>query len=287
MYCTHCGKQTRPDEKLCPHCGLPINGSAGESQPPAQKPSGSPVSGGLTIRNMLIGTAAGLLLTALCAPLVLYARSRVLQSPLNPEKPPAVEVSVSDSLQPILEETQPETAADQPAAEIQSEPTLTESAPDKTATPETLWVELLEGNALEFSQPPDLIAYANNQEVTPPEGVQLAPFCQDSCFRFHQWLGLTMPGESYDVIYSGTTNTLGVQLWGDPGDGIAHVYVDGNLVWEGDTEGTDTNYPGGAFVKYLQIHNLPAIPNHILRIETDATGGGVTIYFFGFSPAVP
>jgi hypothetical protein len=63
--------------------------------------------------------------------------------------------------------------------------------------------------------------------------------------------------------------------------------VDGNLVWEGETEGTDTNYPGGAFVKYLQINNLPEIPNHILRVETDEAGGGVVVYFFGFGPAVP
>ena len=140
---------------------------------------------------------------------------------------------------------------------------------------------------MHFSQPPALVVYADDQAGSPPTSVQLAPFCQNGCFRYNGWLGLTTPGDSYDVIFLEPTTTVGVQFWGDPGDGIAYVYVDGDLIWEGDTEGADVNYPGGAFVKYLQINNLPQIANHILRIETGDTRGAVTMYFFGAGLAVP
>jgi len=281
MHCIQCGNQINADTQYCPHCGQLVNPEPAAAHPQKSSSAGPPAPNGLTIRTILIGAAVGLVLSALCAPLVLYARNRILHSPLNPDEAPPPQVIALE--RQVIENPESELPDMQPST-LQPTP---QPASNATPTPDTVWVELLEGNAREFSQPPDLIAFANDEEVNPPASVQLAPFCIDSCFRYHEWLGMTMPGESYDVIYSGTTDTLGVQLWGDPGDGIAHIYVDGNLVWEGDTEGTDTNYPGGAFVKYLQINNLPDIPNHILRVETDETGGGVTIYFFGFGPAVP
>lgn len=142
-------------------------------------------------------------------------------------------------------------------------------------------VELLDGNALEFAQPPAQVAYANDQINTAATDIQLAPFCQSDCFRFNEWLGLMKPGDSYDVIFFQETTSVGIQFWGDPGDGIANVYVDSQMVWSGSTEGTDNKYPGGAFVKYLQISNLKPIQNRILRIETDPSGGSVVMYFFG------
>jgi hypothetical protein len=132
-----------------------------------------------------------------------------------------------------------------------------------------------------------LIAYADDQSGNIPDEVQLAPFCQTGCFRYQRWLGLMKPGDSYEVLFKEPTTAVGVQFWGDPGDGIAHVFLNGDKVWEGDTEGTNGNYPGGAFVNYLQISNLPETANHILRIETDAGGGAVTMYFFGSGMASP
>jgi len=158
---------------------------------------------------------------------------------------------------------------------------------EKTPTPEGPQTALLPGNVLEYAQPPEVIVFADDQSSSVPEEVQLAPFCQTGCFRYQGWLGLMNPGDSYNVLFKEPTTALGVQFWGDPGDGIAHVYVDGEKVWEGDTEGMDSNYPGGAFVNYLQISNLPEIANHILRIETDASGGAVTMYFFGSGAAKP
>lgn len=169
---------------------------------------------------------------------------------------------------------------------VQANPT---SAPptENPPTPEGMQVTLLPGNALDYSQRPKLIVYADDQSGSIPAEVQLAPFCQTGCFRYNGWLGLMKPGDSYEVIFKEPTTAIGVQFWGDPGDGIAHVYLDGEKVWEGNTEGQDANYPGGAFVNYLQLNNLPAIANHILRIETDASGGAVTMYFFGTGPVTP
>ncbi len=169
---------------------------------------------------------------------------------------------------------------------VPDEPT---SAPtiEMSPTPEGPQITLLPGNALEYSQRPELIAYADDQSGSAPAGVQLAPFCQTGCFRYQGWLGLMKPGDSYEVLFEKPTTAVGVQFWGDPGDGIAHVYLDGEEIWEGNTEGTDANYPGGAFVNYLQISNLPETANHMLRIETDAGGGAVTMYFFGAGLANP
>lgn len=173
----------------------------------------------------------------------------------------------------------------------QSTATLTESSAtptiEETPTPQGPQIALLPGNALEFSRKPELIAYADDQSGNIPEEVQLAPFCQTGCFRYQGWLGLMKPGDSYEVLFKEPTTAVGVQFWGDPGDGIAHVFLNGDKVWEGDTEGTNGNYPGGAFVNYLQISNLPETANHLLRIETDAGGGAVTMYFFGSGMASP
>jgi len=73
---------------------------------------------------------------------------------------------------------------------------------------------------------------------------------------------------------------------GDDGYNEFFGYIDDQLVWSGSTEGTDNKYPGGAFVKYLQISNLKSIQNRILRIETDPSGGSVVMYFFGADEGV-
>lgn len=245
---------------------------------------------GFKIKHDLAGIATEMLLTILLSALVMLASGCGAANPLfAAEEPPQRVLELERPDDSPTDEAQPRENAsteDLPEpvnseAELPTDPTAEEPQTEATATPQGVWVELLEGNALEFTQPPELHAFANDEENDPPPEIQLAPFCRPDCFRYQQWLGMTRPGESYEVIFGPSTDTIGVQFWGDAGDGIAHVYVDGQEVWQGNTEGTDGNYPGGAFVKYLQISNLPDIPNHILRIETDESGGSVTMYFFG------
>lgn len=289
MYCKHCGQPVEEDAHFCMHCGQAIQGEKPETTQETIQPKEK------NNRAVILGLIAGLVLTAICAPLTLIARRQVLSSMLNPENR-IREISPSSSYSPetnsgTQEKEQPTSQAS--AGSENTDYTATPSSanqdptPENTLAPQGIQVSLLRGNAAGFAQPPEKIVYADDQAGEIPGWVQLAPFCQAGCFRYNGWLGLVSTGDSYDVIFTEPTSSLGVQIWGDPGDGIAHVFLDGELVWEGSTEGTDANYPGGAFVNYLQISNLPLIANHILRIETDAGGGAVTMYFFGSGEAVP
>ncbi len=287
MYCRNCGKPVPLDSKFCQNCGTAVAETTLET--PQQPPVKPAKPNGLSRKHIILGIIAGLVLTAVCSPLVFFGRSQVLSSLLNPENRslsilPEPSGNQSSSISSSSNSTNQDTS--QSSQERYDSPTNS-SFTENTPTPEGIQIRLFEGNILGYSQPPDRVVYADDQAGPIPEWVQLAPFCQTGCFRYNGWLGLVTAGDSYDVIFTEPTDTVGVQFWGDPGDGIAHVYLDGDLVWEGNTEGTDVNYPGGAFVNYLQLENLPLIANHILRIENDPAGGAVTMYFFGSGPVIP
>jgi parallel beta-helix repeat protein len=147
-------------------------------------------------------------------------------------------------------------------------------------------VSLRQGDARTFDDPPFMIAYANTQHTAPPTAVTI----QDSgegLWRSDGWVSLMQGGQWVEVTHSGTAITsVGVQFWGDTNDGWARVLVDGVERWRGSVYGSDANWPGGAFVKYLQITGLGAGP-HTVRVEAlgqagDGSGDDVTVYFFGF-----
>lgn len=280
MYCRNCGKPVPTDAKFCQHCGTAVLES--QTQPPAQpKQKGKPARPeGNPRKKFVIAIIAILVITAICSPITLLGRNYVLDTPLNPEnRASAQPASAADGNRVTGNPVGSDSSSPEPT--WTTPPTLEQQAPENTPVSEEIKVRLIEGNATGFSQPPERIAYADDQAGNTPSWIQLAPFCKAGCFRYKGWLGLINPGDSYEILFIEPTDSIGVQFWGDPGDGIAYVYLDNQLVWEGDTEGTDANYPGGAFVKYLQISNLPKIENHILRIETDQAGGAVTMYFFG------
>ena len=312
MYCKHCGQSQEAEGSYCIHCGKAVE----QNRLPAAEQRTEPPQSRKGIRAALIGLAAGLFLTMICGPGVLLARRQVLGSLLNPgnrilpadaqarsiqaqsaaDLPEPTPTNPNLTADPQLNQSDSNTDADpglikEDADNLEpgADPAAPSSDPqdDQSPPPAGPLVALLPGNALGFSQPPALVAYADDQSGSAPAEVQLAPFCQTGCFRYQGWLGLMSPGDSYEVLYKEPTTAVGVQFWGDPGDGIAHVFVDGEKVWEGSTEGIDANYPGGAFVNYLQISNLPESSNRILRIETDGSGGAVTMYFFGAGTALP
>lgn len=155
-----------------------------------------------------------------------------------------------------------------------------------TAIRESLNVVLYDGHVLQtFSDKPDVIVYANIQEFPPPEGVTILNNCTETtCWRSSQFLSLRNPGTFLEA--SGpVTAEVGVQFWGDTNDGLCRVLVDGQEVWKGNTYGTDGNWPGGAFVKYLYISGL-SLEAHTIRVEFVGPGD-VTIRYFGFGPAAP
>lgn len=146
-------------------------------------------------------------------------------------------------------------------------------------------VVLFDGYAAQtFSDKPDVIAYANVHEFPPPEGVTVLDNCTDTvCWRSSQFLALRGPGTF--LVATASFPEVGVQFWGDTNDGLCRVLIDGEEVWKGDTYGTNVNWPGGAFVKYLYISGL--LPRqHTIRVEFVGPGD-VTVRYFGFGPTAP
>jgi len=136
-----------------------------------------------------------------------------------------------------------------------------------------------------FSDKPDLVAYANTQLFSPPEGVTIRDSCAETvCWRMSQYLALRSPGAFVEASVDSATEA-GVQFWGDTNDGVCRVLVDGQEVWRGDTHGTDANWPGGLYVKYLSVSGLQPGP-HTIRVEFVGPGD-VTIRYFGFGTVAP
>ena len=73
-----------------------------------------------------------------------------------------------------------------------------------------------------------------------------------------------------------------MQLWGDKNDGCAHILVNGQEMWIGNTrEQNSLNFEG-----YVQVANLPAAL-HTVRVQpwVDARcpeAGDVTVVAFGW-----
>lgn len=148
-------------------------------------------------------------------------------------------------------------------------------------------VTLHVGDARFFSVPPEAVAYANTQHAAAPEEISVMENCGSSgCWRYNEWLAMGEPGQYIESESTVSTTAVGVQLWGDQNDGWARVLVDGEEVWLGEMRGADNQWPGGAFVRYLEISGLaPGL--HTLRFEPTGEGGSVTMYFFGIGEVAP
>jgi len=79
-------------------------------------------------------------------------------------------------------------------------------------------VQLYDGDARYFDDPPDLIAYANINHASPPSGVTITD--GGGLWRHYEWIALMQQGQWIEATYSGPdTTSVGVQLWGDSNDG--------------------------------------------------------------------
>lgn len=148
-------------------------------------------------------------------------------------------------------------------------------------------VRLHIGDARSFSVPPEVLAYANTQHSNPPAEMMVIENCGSSgCWRYNGWIAMGEPGQSIEVTSAVSTTAIGVQLWGDENDGWARVIVDGEEIWTGEMRGTDGKWPGGAFVRYLEVAGLePGF--HTLGFEPTGEGGSVTVYYFGLGEVAP
>ncbi len=140
-----------------------------------------------------------------------------------------------------------------------------------------LSITLYDNDARNFSNPPDVLAYANTEHTASPSEFVIT--AGGSLWRYNQWISVSDADGWIEARTTVATTSMGVQFWGDDNDGWATVYIDGVEIWTGDTRGSDNQYPGGAFVKYLQVSGL-SNSTHTLRVESDL-GQDVTMYFFG------
>lgn len=83
MYCKYCGKPLDKDAQFCTHCGKALTDNT--QQPTAEPIQKTARTKNLSRRNIIFGIIAGLILTAVCSPLVFIGRSQVQDSLLNPE----------------------------------------------------------------------------------------------------------------------------------------------------------------------------------------------------------
>ena len=158
-----------------------------------------------------------------------------------------------------------------------------ESAGERAGPRVTLHV----GEARFFSVPPEAVAYANTQHADPPAEISISEDCGGSgCWRYNEWLAMDQIGQYIEVESAVSTTAIGVQLWGDDNDGWARVIVDGEEMWTGEMRGVDNQWPGGAFVRYLEVAGLEP-GYHALRFEPADQGGPVTAYFFGIGEVSP
>lgn len=142
---------------------------------------------------------------------------------------------------------------------------------------------LYDGDGRSITDAPDVVAYANIEYTAPPPEFQIST--SGYIWRYHQFIALMNSGNWVEAKTTVETDTVGVQFNGDTNDGWARVLVDGTEVWTGSVYGSDVNYPGGAFVKYLKVSGLDS-STHTIRVENmgvKGAGGGihVCIRFFG------
>lgn len=161
-------------------------------------------------------------------------------------------------------------------------PTVATSSATESNPQETVNTSVLVGDARSFSMPPTALAYANKDAAAPPQGFGVYP--EGSPSYFHEWIFLTHPNDALEVDTPVST-TVGVEFWGDTNDGEARLLVDGVERWSGSTHGDDANWPGGAFVRYVQITGLQEQP-HTVRIEQTGNGD-VTVYYVGIGDVTP
>jgi hypothetical protein len=241
------------------------------------------------IRLALFASLAGVLIVVACIapevwiPQVHAAETATAKAPLfvNPAGPPEKATAASKATDEAVIATDEAALATQTATAAAT--ASQEAGAANEGNPQLeVGAAVLVGDARSFSVPPTALAYANTDAAAPPQGFGVYP--EGSPSYFHEWIFLTHPDDALEVDTPVST-TVGVEFWGDTNDGEARLLVDGVKRWSGDTHGDDANWPGGAFVRYVQITGLQNQP-HTVRIEQTGNGD-VTVYFVGIGQAAP
>jgi hypothetical protein len=87
-------------------------------------------------------------------------------------------------------------------------------------------VHLHDGDARSFGDPPDVVAYANVEYCSPPNGVTITDSGSPTIWRYYEWIALRTNDWIEATCTIAGTAAVGVQFYGDSNDGWARVLVD-------------------------------------------------------------
>lgn len=147
--------------------------------------------------------------------------------------------------------------------------------PPVSAPPVT--VAVVSGDARKAPSPLAWMAAANADNITPPDGIELAhaPEAVPYGLNLILWDG----GPWAEVTTELPAEAIGVQFWGPSTMGVARLLFDGEEVWRGEVAQLGRQLPmyGG----YLEVSGfLPG--RHTLRVEhLGADERPLTLLFFG------
>jgi hypothetical protein len=132
--------------------------------------------------------------------------------------------------------------------------------------------------------PPEIIAYANVENSTPPDSVIIQS--QGDLWRYHDLVALMEKGDWISATCTNeNTRSIGVRIEGDDNDGWVAIQVDGVEVWRGSVYGEMKS--DNMFLNYIEYYYLPAGQHTIrlenLGIEGEGKGDDVAIRYFGCS----
>jgi hypothetical protein len=135
------------------------------------------------------------------------------------------------------------------------------------------------GYAKQFIVPPDIYADANNEDGSPPEGIEIRHDPQSIPYGLNQVLW--GEGSWVEASTELPIEAIGVQIFGDNTIGWARLQFDGQEVWRGDTK--EIWMDKGRYGGYIEVSGFEP-GRHTLRIESLGVDfHPVVIAFFGFS----
>lgn len=140
-------------------------------------------------------------------------------------------------------------------------------------------VDVFGGDSRFFASPPDVIAHANAEDQTPPDGIEISYADEAIPYGLHRVIWWN--ADWIEVTSDGAYDAMGVQILGEQAIGWARVLFDGEEVWRGDTAAIWEK--SGRHGGFIQVSGFEP-GTHTLRVE--ALGFDfrpVTVASFGFS----
>ena len=143
----------------------------------------------------------------------------------------------------------------------------------------SLHVNVYGGDVRFFEKPPDVIAHANIEDQTPPEGIEIS--LADESIPYGLSRVLWWNGDWIEAKVDGSYESMGAQILGEQAIGWARVLFDGQEIWRGDTADIWTKL--GRHGGYIEVTGFEP-GEHTMRVESmNFDFRPVTVAGFGFS----